>query len=442
MYSINETHAPGLESWVTSANAKDNDFPIQNLPHAVFRVNGSDESLRGGVAIGDMILDMQRVCSAGVFVGQVQETALKAAGSTLNSLMAAGHQEWHGLRNALSNALRIGSAVQPVLAGCLVPQSLVSYGVPAQIGDYTDFFTSEYHAANVGQIFAPGTPLFPNFKWLPIGYHGRSSSIEISGSSFRRPWGQRKPDDMATPTFGPTVGLDYEVELGAFVGPGNARGEPIAIEQAEQHLFGLCLLNDWSARDIQAWEAKPLGPFLAKNFLTTISPWIVTMEALAPFRAELPRSEDSPATFAHLTNEEQRMHGGLDIQLEAWIHTTRAKNSGMRLSHTSFKHAYWSLAQMVTHHTSSGCNLRSGDLLGTGTQSGSTRSERGCLLELSEGGKFPVHLPNDEVRSFLQDGDAIILRGWCSKEGYRRIGFGECRGEVLPTPVRDSATVP
>lgn len=433
MSTPNETHDPQLMSWVETANLANGEFPIQNLPHGVFRVRGATEGFRGGVAIGDMILDMHKACSLGVFKGPDADAAAKAAQPTLNALMASGPHAWSGLRLALSRALRVGAPEACILRNCLVSQSGAEFGVPAQIGDYTDFFASQYHAFNVGQIFAPANPLYPNFKWLPIAYHGRASSIEVSGGSFYRPYGQRRPvAGSDVPAFGPSTSVDYELELAAFMGPGNARGEPIPIDQAEQHIFGVCLLNDWSARDVQGWESMPLGPFLAKNFLTTISPWIVTMEALAPFRVPLVRAESDPPTLPYLRATRAGENGGLDIQLEAWLLTPKTGDQEVRLSRTSAKHTYWSLAQMVAHHTEGGCNLRPGDMLGTGTQSGPARGEEGCLLELSRGGKEPVDLGNGESRRFLEDGDTVVLRGWCERHGFRRIGFGECRGQLMP----------
>ncbi|HSV54612.1 MAG TPA: fumarylacetoacetase [Burkholderiaceae bacterium] len=427
-----ETHRPDLKSWVLSANQAGSDFPIQNLPHGVFRRRGSGEAFRGGVAIGEMILDMPAACTAGAFHGAASDAAEMAAASTLNGLMAMGPAAWSALRLRLSQLLRTGAPEAQKLAACLVAQSEAEYAVPAQIGDYTDFFTSYHHMMNAGRIFQPDKAELPNFKWLPIAYHGRASSVEISGTNFRRPLGQSKPPSADQPMFGPTRRLDYEMELGFFVGPGNARGESIAIDDADDHIFGVCLLNDWSARDVQAWESMPLGPFLAKNFITSISPWIVTLEALRPYRCALPREAGDPPTLAHLQASSERAEGGLDIQLEVRLQTAASGGTQMPLSRSSARHGYWSMAQMLTHHAEGGCNLRPGDLMGTGTQSGPTAGEEGCLLELSAGGRTPVLLANGETRSFLEDGDTVILRGWCERAGYARIGFGECRGTVLP----------
>jgi len=429
---LNETHAPELKSWVESANQPGCDFPIQNLPHGVFRRQGSAEAFRGGVAIGDMILDLPEACAAGAFSGLASDAAELAGASALNALMAMGPAAWSALRFRLSRILRAGAPEAQRLRACLVPQSAAEYAVPAQIGDYTDFFTSYNHMINAGRIFQPDKAELPNFKWLPIAYHGRSSSVEISGSNFHRPLGQTRPPDADQPVFGPTKRLDYEMELGFFVGAGNRRGKPIAIDDAEDHIFGVCLLNDWSARDVQGWESQPLGPFLAKNFLTSLSPWIVTLEALAPYRCDLPRQAGDPPTLAHLRASGRREQGGFDIQLEVSLLTPASAGAELRLSRSSFKHGYWSLAQMLTHHTEGGCNLRPGDLIGTGTQSGPARGEEGSLLELSAGGREPVRLANGESRTFLEDGDTVILRGWCGRAGFARIGFGECRGTVLP----------
>jgi len=316
-----------------------------------------------------------------------------------------------------------------------VPQAQVEHAVPAYIGDYTDFYASVHHATTVGKLFRPDNPLLPNYKWVPIGYHGRSSSIGVSGQSFPRPLGQTMPPGAYRPAFGPSKRLDYELEVGIFVGVGNELGRRVPIADAERHAFGLCLLNDWSARDIQAWEYQPLGPFLAKNFATTISPWIVTLEALAPYRMAWTRPPDDPQPLPYLDSPDNTARGAIDLQLEVWLETPQlrtARAGPVRLARTSFKHAYWTLAQMLAHHTAGGCNLRPGDLLGTGTQSGPTVGEAGSLLELSAGGKQPVELANGETRTFLEDGDCVILRGWCEKAGAARIGFGECRSTVLP----------
>jgi fumarylacetoacetase len=424
------THDPALRSWVGSAQAPNCDFPIQNLPHGVFRRAGSDEHFRGGVAIGDQVLDMAAACRTGVF-SDASAVAAEAAGQrTLNRLMSQGPEAWSALRAALSRLLREGAPEAAQLRACLVPQAAVEHALPAHIGDYTDFFTSQYHALNAGRIFQPDNPLLPQFKWLPIAYHGRASTVAISGTGCRRPHGQARAPGDAAPTFGPTRRLDYELELGIFVGPGNPGGQPIAIDDAEGHIFGICLLNDWSARDVQGWESMPLGPCMSKNFLTSVSPWIVTAEALAPYRTALLRAADDPPGLPYLQPPAQQPGGAFDVQLEAWLQP--ANSDAVRLSRSSYRHAYWSAAQMLTHHSANGCRLQPGDLLGTGTQSGPAAGEEGCLLELSRGGRSPVPLPGGSQRSFLEDGDTVVLRAWCERAGAARIGFGECRGTVLP----------
>ncbi|TDF37250.1 fumarylacetoacetase [Alteromonadaceae bacterium M269] len=435
MRQINETHDIQLTSWVTCAN-QDSDFPIQNLPFAIFRRKGIDEAWRGGVAIGKQVLDMAAVAQANVFGGQAQIAAQAAAQSKLNDLMDLGVEANGELRLALSRALREGSDKQSTLETMLVPQSEVEYSLPCHIGDYTDFYTSIYHATAVGKLFRPDNPLLPNYKWVPIGYHGRSSTIGVSGQTFHRPVGQTKAPDAGEPSVGPCKRLDYELEMGLYIGKSTQMGENIAIDDAEDHLFGVCIFNDWSARDIQAWEYQPLGPFLAKNFASTVSPWIVTMEALAPYRASFAHPESDPQPLPYLDSEENTKAGGLDIDLECLIQT-----SGMReleqpatlLSRSNFKHSYWTPAQLVTHHASNGCAMRSGDLLGSGTQSGPEQEEAGSLLELSQGGKVPITLPNGEQRTFLADGDCIVMRASCSKEDAARIGFGEVVSTVLPS---------
>lgn len=432
---LNETHDPALRSWVASANRSGTDFPIQNLPFAVFRRRGSAEAWRGGVAIGEQIVDLAAVAQAGVFVGDAAQAAQAGAQDKLNALMALGQGAWSALRLALSRALREGSPQQAALQACLVPQAEAEYDLPARIGDYTDFYTSVHHATNIGKQFRPDNPLLPNYKWVPIGYHGRASSIVVSGAAFHRPKGQLKKPDAEVPVLGASQRLDIELELGVFIGTGNALGEPIAITEAEQHVFGICLLNDWSARDIQGWEYQPLGPFLSKNFATSISPWVVTLEALAPYRTAFERPADDPQPLPYLDSPANRAAGAIDIQLEVGLQTQAMREAGLRdarISATSYRHAYWTVAQMVTHHTVNGCNLQPGDLLGTGTLSGPTLDQAAALIELTLGGKQPLQLPNGESRTFLLDGDAVVLRGWCEKAGAARIGFGECWGTVLP----------
>jgi fumarylacetoacetase len=432
---LDDTHDPRARSWLDSANSIGGDFPIQNLPFAVFRRGGSKEEYRGGVAIGDQIVDLAALAELGIFGGQAAEGIRAGALNSLNSLMQLGSEVSSAVRRALFDSLLQGSRLRPNLESCLVAQSEVQYSLPAQIGDYTDFYASIYHATAVGRMMRPDNPLLPNYQWIPIGYHGRSSSVGVSGQTFRRPQGQRLPPGAAQPVVGPSMRLDYELELGIFVGCGNAPGTSIAIADAEQHIFGMCLLNDWSARDIQAWEYQPLGPFLAKNFATTISPWIVTLQALAPFRVPFVRPEGAATPLEYLNSAANRDAGAIDIRLEALIQTAamRArKEAPQRLSTTSFRHAYWTIAQLVAHHTINGCDLRAGDLLGTGTQSGPAPQEAGSLLELSAGGSRPIRIGRDEERTYLEDGDAVILRGWCEASNAVRIGFGEVQGQVLP----------
>jgi fumarylacetoacetase len=437
MLMINETHDIKLTSWVSSANS-DSDFPIQNLPFAIFKRKGQEEALRGGVAIGNQVLDLAAVAKMNLFSGSAQ-TALEAASqTTLNALMNLGVEANSALRLALSKALRTDSLLQNTLTPTLIAQDEIEFGMPCLIGDYTDFYTSIYHATAVGKLFRPDNPLLPNYKWIPIGYHGRSSTIGISGQTFHRPVGQTKAPDATEPTFGPCKRLDYELEMGLFVGKSTQMGELINIENAEKHLFGVCIFNDWSARDIQAWEYQPLGPFLAKSFASTISPWIVTMEALAPYRSNFTRPETDPQPLPHLSSEQNTQNGGLDIDLSCFIQTQAMfenKQQMAQLSKSNFKYSYWTPAQLITHHASNGCAMRSGDLLGSGTQSGPTYEEAGSLLELSKGGKTPIDLPNGEKRTFLEDGDSIIMRASCSKEGAVRIGFGEVVATVLPANV-------
>jgi fumarylacetoacetase len=413
---LDDTHDPSLRSWVDSANDATTDFPIQNLPFGVFR-HAAHES-RVGVAIGDRILDL-RAC--GLFDGE-----------RLDALMAQGREAARSIRQHASALLRHGAAPRSDL---LVSMRDVEMVLPCTIGDYTDFYASIHHATNVGSMFRPDNPLLPNYKWVPIGYHGRASSIVVSGAEVRRPRGQTRDGD-AVPTFGPSKRLDYELEVGVFIGRGNALGEPIALDSAESHVFGLCLVNDWSARDVQTWEYQPLGPFLAKNFATTISPWIVTLDALEPYRAPaFTRAGGDPAPLPYLHSSNDTNAGGIAITLEVSIasaHMRERKLPPMRVSQGSFTDMYWTIAQLVTHHASNGCNLRPGDLLASGTVSGATKESRGCLLERTWRGTEPLELPTGEKRAFLADGDEIILRGWCAGEGRPRIGFGECRGTVSP----------
>ena len=436
MISINETHDPKRVSWVVSANGGNVDFPIQNLPFGVFRRKGSSESFRGCVAIGDQVLDLAAVVKSEVLPTKAQDAALACAASALNAFMAMGPDAWSTLRLALSRALRDGASEAAALRACLMPQSDVEYAVPARIGDYTDFYTSVHHATAIGRQFRPDNPLLPNYKWVPIGYHGRSSTIGISGQQFHRPQGQTMPPGSDTPVFGPSKRMDYELEVGVFIGVGNPMGHPIPIADADRHVFGMCLLNDWSARDIQGWEYQPLGPFLSKNFASVLSPWIVTFEALAPFRVPFARPAGDPQPLPYLDSPADREGGAYDVQLDVFLETETMRRAGaapQRLSHTSFRHAYWTVAQLLAHHTVNGRQLNPGDLFGSGTASGPMAEEAGSLVELSIGGKQPIVLASGESRTFLEDGDTVILRAWCEKAGASRIGFGECRGTVLPS---------
>ena len=436
--SLNHTHDASRKSWVESANTPGCDFPLQNLPFGVFHRRG--EAPRVGVAIGDKVLDVAACLRAGWLQGEAAEAC---AQPELNALMALGPAHWSALRARLFDLLAEGAPESSQAQAFLVPMPEAVMELPCRIGDYTDFYASINHATNVGRMFRPENPLLPNYKHLPVGYHGRASSIVASGADIVRPHGQIKPSPEAPPEFAPTRQLDYELELGFFVGPGNELGQRIPIEAAEQHLFGVCLLNDWSARDIQAWEYQPLGPFLAKNFATTISPWVVTMEALAPFRAAAARPSDDPALLPHLLSQQDRECGGLAVELEASLTTERMRQTGtermrqaetqpQRLSRGNFRDMYWTPAQMLAHHASNGCNLRPGDLLGSGTVSGPEPESRGCLLEITERGRRPITLASGEQRAFLLDGDEVLFRGRCERDGFAGIGFGGCAGRVLP----------
>lgn len=435
--SHDTTVDPTLGSWVESANRADADFPIQNLPYGRLRRRGSGEPWRIGVAIGDEILDLRLAAAAVDWPLDVRALLAPLAEGDLNAFMARAPHERRRLRAALSEALAAGSRVQQALQDCLLPQADAEMDVPCRIGDYTDFYTGIHHATSVGKLFRPDNPLLPNYKWVPIGYHGRGSSIGVSGQRFKRPQGQLKAADAEQPVLGPARRLDYELELAVYVGTPNELGEPVAMAAAEDHLFGLGVLNDWSARDIQAWEYQPLGPFLSKNFASTVSPWIVTMEALAPFRAPFRRPEGDPQPLPYLDSPANRAQGAIDVELEVLLLTPRMAAQGLAphaLSRSNFTDAYWTVAQLVAHHTVNGCNLQSGDLLGTGTLSGPQPEQAGSLLELTQGGKQPVALPNGETRTFLEDGDTVILRAFCERPGARRIGFGECRGTVIAAP--------
>jgi fumarylacetoacetase len=424
------THDPALKSWVASAEGHA-DFPIQNLPFGVFSAPGGGP--RVGVAIGDQILDLADLARTGLIDGAIAEAA---GGATLNALFALPAAERQALRRRLSALLAAGAPEQAQVEPLLHPAKDCVLHLPAAIGDYTDFYAGIHHALNIGRQFRPDAPLLPNYKYVPIGYHGRASTVRPSGAPVRRPSGQRKGPNDPAPEFGPCRRLDYEVELGLWVGPGAAPGAPIPIVEAGQHLAGISLLNDWSARDLQAWEYQPLGPFLAKSFVTTVSPWVVTTEALAPFRkAQGQRPEGDPAPLPYLWSDADQATGAFDIEVEVWLTTARMREQGLpahRLSKVTALDLYWTAAQMLAHHTSNGCDLRPGDLLGTGTISSPRPGDVGSLMELSVGGREPVALPTGETRTFLEDGDELAFTGRCSAAGAVSIGFGDCRGRVEP----------
>lgn len=436
---MDETHDHSARSWLDSANVLGTDFPLQNLPYGSYRRGGSQEPFRVGVAIGDAVLDVTGCVAAGALEGKAAEAGAACA-SGLNGLLRLGRPHWSALRLALHRLLNAAHPAarrhQARLAAHMLPLADVELDVPCTVGDYTDFYASVFHATNVGSMFRPDNPLLPNYKYVPIGYHGRASSIVASGTAIRRPCGQSRPDGAVAPVVGPSRRLDYELEVGAIVGPGNGLGQPIPIAGAEDHLFGLCLVNDWSARDIQAWEYQPLGPFLAKSFATTVSPWVVTFEALDPFRVPpFERPEGDPAPLPYLDADWHRERGGIDLRLEVHLQSARMRDEGIapvRLSASHLRDMYWTFAQMTAHHTSNGCNLRPGDLLASGTVSGRDKDTRGCLLELAWRGTEPVDLPTGERRAFLEDGDDVVLTGFCERAGAGRIGFGECRGRILP----------
>ena len=426
--AIDATHALELRSWVDSANDPASDFPIQNLPFGRFRLPG-EAAWRIGVAIGDQVLDLRRA-------GLVDH-------ADMNQFMQIAVPQRRALRQAISEGLREGSAQRAVFEAALVAQSAVELGLPCEVGDYTDFYVGIHHATEVGRQFRPDNPLLPNYKWVPIGYHGRASTLQPSGASFRRPMGQVKAPDAALPVLAPSARLDIELELGIFVGRGNDQGAPVRIADAEAHVFGITLFNDWSARDIQSWEYQPLGPFLSKNFASTVSPWMVTLEALEPFRQPFMRAAGEPDPLPYLDSADNRARGAIGIQMEVMLQTARMAREGHAgdvISRSNFAEAaYWTVAQLVTHHTVNGCSLRAGDLFGSGTLSGPDRTQAGSLLELTSGGKQPILLSTGERRGFLEDGDTVILRAYCERDGARRIGFGECRGTVLPCIRGDAA---
>lgn len=421
---VDGTHDASLESWVDSANFADAEFPIQNLPFGRFR-RPEDSSWCIGVAIGDQVLDLRKA-------GLIES-------SDMNRLMRLTQPTRRIMREAISQGLRKGSEQRAKFEAALAPQADVELGLPCEIRDYTDFYVGIHHATAVGKLFRPDAPLLPNYKYVPIGYHGRASTINVSGHYFRRPMGQLMAAGASQPVLRPSERLDIELELGIFIGRPNAHGVPISIDAAEEHLFGMALFNDWSARDIQAWECQPLGPFLSKNFASTVSPWVVTMDALAPFRAAFTRPEGEPQPLPYLDSLANREDGAVDIELEVWLQTAAMRDAGHPgdcISRSNFAQAaYWSVAQLVAHHTVNGCSLSCGDLFGSGTLSGPKPEQAGSLLELTQGGKQQLQLSNGEHRTFLSDGDTVVLRGFCERDGFRRIGFGECRGTVLPAPI-------
>jgi len=427
-------------SWLVSANSPDSDFPLQNLPYGVFNREGKD---RIGVAIGDQILDLDGCAREGLLYGIAAEIVDACRQPLLNSLMALGAPRWSALRQRLTALLQAtddSKSNQDRVEPLLVPINAAAMKLPAAIGDYTDFFASIFHATNANRLFRPDDPLPRNYKYLPLAYHGRASSVVASGAPVSRPAGQIKPSREGPPGFAVSRSLDYELEVGMFIGPGNNLGDPIPIEKAEGHIFGFCLLNDWSARDLQAWESQPLGPFLSKSFATTISPWIVTAEALRPFRVPpFARTAGDPTPLGYLESVQDQQRGAIDITLEAYLVSQKMRRQGLpplMLSQSQFRDLYWTPGQLIAHHSSNGCNLRPGDLFGSGTVSGPTETSLGCLLELTERGARPIELPTGERRSFLEDGDEVIFRGKCKREGAGSIGFGECRGSIAPARAR------
>jgi fumarylacetoacetase len=435
--TLDATHDPALRSWVESAQRTGTDFPVQNLPLGAF-VAVEGQGARLGVAIGDRILDLARAVDAGLLDGLHTAVLEACAAASLTPLFGTGRAGLSALRARVSLLLRADTpegARARAVDGLTVAMADVQMALPAAIGDYTDFYASIDHATNVGSMFRPDNPLLPNYRHVPIGYHGRASSIVVSGTAVKRPHGQTSAKPEGPPAFGPSARMDYELEVGAFIAGGNAMGQTIPLAEAQQHLAGLVLVNDWSARDVQAWEYQPLGPFLAKNFATSISPWVVTLDALEPFRVPARvRGTDEPAPLSYLDDARDRAAGGFDITLEVWLRTARMRDEGaaaVRLSRGDFTRMYWTMGQMLAHHASNGCNLRAGDLIASGTVSGPAQESRGCLLELTWRGAEPLTLPNGETRAFLADGDEVILRGWCERTGAARIGLGECRGTLV-----------
>jgi fumarylacetoacetase len=435
--TLDETHDPALRSFVPSADAQDGDFPIQNLPYAVFRRRGDHAPPRVGAAIGAALLDIAAV--APLMDGVAAPAAAACAQPHLNALMECGPQAWAALRTGLSRLLRSDAAHRMAVERHLTPIDDAELLLPVQIRNFTDFFASIFHATNTGRLFRPDNPLLPNYKYVPVAYHSRASSVRVSGTPVRRPCGQTKRPDEAAPVYRASRNLDYELELGFYIGTPSTLGEAVSIAAAADHVFGYCLLNDWSARDIQAWESQPLGPFLAKNFATTVSPFVVTAAALAPYRTRAyARPHGDPAPLPHLAATTDQDSGGLDIVMEAFLLTAKMRGAGeapFRLSRGSFADVYWTVAQMVAHHASNGCNLETGDLMASGTVSGPQRESWASLIELTQRGKEPIALPNGETRGYVEDGDEIVFRGHCAKPGFARLGFGECRAVIAPAAV-------
>ena len=432
--SVDDTHDPALRSWVTSANDPESEFPIQNLPLGVFRRRGGTDSPRIGVAIGDRVLDLAACARAGL-LGGIDGAARFMVDDTLNRVMTQGRELARALRASVSVLLREGHDAARRERELTLGLADAELLLPVHIGDYTDFYASIHHATNVGSMLRPDNPLLPNYKYVPIGYHGRASSIVVSGTPVRRPHGQTRDDQDSPPRFGPTKRLDYEMEVGAFIGRANPLGEAIPLSRAHDHLWGLCLVNDWSARDMQTWEYQPLGPFLSKSFATTVSPWVVTMDALEPFRVSAaPRASGDPPPLDYLADTTDQAGGALSLIVEVHVATERMRRQNMppvRVSRGTFADMYWTLGQMLAHHTSNGCNLRPGDLIASGTVSGPGKEARGCLLERTWRGTEPLELPTGERRAFLENGDEVIMRGYAERDGFRRIGFGECRGVIV-----------
>lgn len=430
------TDTSRLHSWIASAN-QHADFPLQNLPLGVFSPVGGEP--RGGVAIGELIFDLKAAVAHDLFSGEGAQVAVLASGDSLNAFFALPATTRGAFRRQLTELLAAGSPQQARLEALgeelLHPARDCRMHLPARIGDYTDFYVGIHHALNVGRLFRPDNPLLPNYKYVPIGYHGRASTIVVSGTPVRRPHGQSLPPGQSMPVFGPCRRLDYELELGIWIGAGNEQGQPIPIGEAGEHVAGFCLLNDWSARDLQAWEYQPLGPFLSKNFATTISPWVVTAEALAPYRKAQPaRPQGDPQPLDYLLDARDQAEGAFDIELEVLLQTRSMRERGLppeRIALSNALNMYWTVAQMVAHHTVGGCKLQPGDLFGSGTLSGPEPGSLGSLLETTQGGRLPLPLPGGEQRTYLEAGDEIIMRARCRREGFPSLGFGECRGTIV-----------